>query len=59
MITEDWRKTIKELSEMANHSYHPYDKTDLLLTIISANLSWIAEELSEMNERCKDGDAES
>ena len=50
-----WGDEIREMINDANRIYTTDLKTGLMLSALCANLSWIAEELNVMNERCEDG----
>lgn len=50
-----WGDEIREMISDASRIYTNDLKTGLILGALCANLTWIAEELNVMNQRCEDG----
>ena len=52
---EKYYNGIKEALTASSEAYRHDEKTEFLMLACCTALTWIAEELHEVNERCKDG----
>ena len=55
MTPEEYREAIIDRLDCAANAYFSDAKQAFQLSAITLSLMWIAEELHEVNERCKDG----
>lgn len=55
MTPEEYRNAIMDRLDCAANAHFSDAKQSLQLSAITLAIMWIAEELHEVNERCKDG----
>lgn len=55
MQREKYKNEIHEALIAGAKAYRHDEKTEFLMLACCTALTWIAEELHEVNERCKDG----